>query len=34
MSLFKAREVLAFARMTMYFINNGGDPDFCQDRSP
>ena len=34
MSLFKGQEVLAFARMTMHLFNNGGDPDFRQDRNP
>lgn len=33
MSLFKVQEVLAFARMTMHFFSNGGDPDFRQDRN-
>ena len=33
MSLSKGPEVLAFARMTMHFCSNGGDPDFRQDRS-
>ena len=30
----RGQEVLAFARMTMHFLNNGGDPDFRQDRNP
>jgi hypothetical protein len=37
MSLFRRQEVLAFARsdmyrMTMDFINNGGDPEFVRIR--
>jgi hypothetical protein len=33
-SLLKGQEVLAFARMTMHFFNNVGDPEFLQDRNP